>query len=334
MAEHVQNFVQTTLNMAAGVSATATTITVADASVFTVSPDFRIAIDAEIMLVTGVSGDDLTVTRAPEGPAATVHMDGAVVVSSLTAGALEQYVSENGGVGSMTNPMTTAGDLIVGGSSGTPTRLAKGTDGQVLKMASGAVGWGTDDTAGFANPMTTAGDLIVGGSAGAAGRLAKGTDGQVLKMVAGAVAWGTDATGGGSGGSVITLPLDLWRDINGTAGVTRTSTRTEQWFYRTTAAVNDEWAQGFMVPAAGSYKFRCFANHNDANRGIVTFYVDGTSVGTQDFASFEPTGGFVDIDLGAVAEGWHVLSMVVTSKSGGSSAYIFTMGPSVIYQYA
>lgn len=41
----------------------------------------------------------------------------------------------------MTNPMTTAGDIIVGGSGGTPTRLAKGTNGQVLTMVSGNVAW-------------------------------------------------------------------------------------------------------------------------------------------------------------------------------------------------
>jgi hypothetical protein len=31
--------------------------------------------------------------------------------------------------GGMTNPMTTKGDIIVGGSSGTPSRLAIGTSG-------------------------------------------------------------------------------------------------------------------------------------------------------------------------------------------------------------
>lgn len=36
------------------------------------------------------------------------------------------------------NIMTTAGDLIVGGPNGTPSRLAKGTAGQVLTMNSGA----------------------------------------------------------------------------------------------------------------------------------------------------------------------------------------------------
>lgn len=41
----------------------------------------------------------------------------------------------------MSNPMTVAGDLIVGGSSGTPTRLGVGTDGYVLKMVSGTPTW-------------------------------------------------------------------------------------------------------------------------------------------------------------------------------------------------
>jgi hypothetical protein len=41
----------------------------------------------------------------------------------------------------MTNPMTAAGDIIYGGTAGNPTRLAKGSDGQVLKLASGAPSW-------------------------------------------------------------------------------------------------------------------------------------------------------------------------------------------------
>ena len=40
----------------------------------------------------------------------------------------------------MANPMTALGDMIYGGNSGTPTRLAKGTAGQVLKVNE----WGTN----------------------------------------------------------------------------------------------------------------------------------------------------------------------------------------------
>lgn len=100
--------------------------------------------------------------------------------------------------GAMENPMTTAGDVITGGASGAPQRLAVGTDGQVLKVVSGVPAWATD-AGGMTNPMTTQGDVIVGGTSGTPERLAKGADGQVLKMVSGAPAWSTDSTGAGGG---------------------------------------------------------------------------------------------------------------------------------------
>jgi hypothetical protein len=51
-----------------------------------------------------------------------------------------------GGGGGMTNPMTNAADIIVGGASGTPARLAKGTAFQQLRMNSGATAqeWAND----------------------------------------------------------------------------------------------------------------------------------------------------------------------------------------------
>ena len=39
--------------------------------------------------------------------------------------------------------MTTPGDMIYGGPLGTGSRLAKGTDGQVLTLASGIPSWTT-----------------------------------------------------------------------------------------------------------------------------------------------------------------------------------------------
>jgi hypothetical protein len=46
--------------------------------------------------------------------------------------------------GGMTNPMTTDGDLIRGVAGGAPVRIAKGSNGQVLKMVGGIPAWGTD----------------------------------------------------------------------------------------------------------------------------------------------------------------------------------------------
>jgi hypothetical protein len=48
--------------------------------------------------------------------------------------------SDSGG-GGMSNPMTTAGDLIVGGSGGAPQRLGVGTSGQMLTVVSGVPAW-------------------------------------------------------------------------------------------------------------------------------------------------------------------------------------------------
>jgi len=81
--------------------------------------------------------------------------------------------------GGMDNPMQNPGDLIVGGTGGTATALPVGSEGQVLKVVSGAPAWGTD-TAGMSNPMTTEGDLIVGTTDGAPTRLGVGVAGQVL----------------------------------------------------------------------------------------------------------------------------------------------------------
>ena len=59
-----------------------------------------------------------------------------------TAGSSGQVLTSAGGGSSVmtwsspfVNPMTTGGDIIYGGTSGTPTRLANGTSGQVLTSA-------------------------------------------------------------------------------------------------------------------------------------------------------------------------------------------------------
>lgn len=52
------------------------------------------------------------------------------------------------GGASMVNPMTTEGDLIVGGGSGSPERLAAGSDGQILKMVAGEPSWEDDPALG------------------------------------------------------------------------------------------------------------------------------------------------------------------------------------------
>jgi hypothetical protein len=46
-------------------------------------------------------------------------------------------------IGAMVNPMTAEGDILVGGSSGAPSKLAKGNNGQVVSMVAGVPAWAT-----------------------------------------------------------------------------------------------------------------------------------------------------------------------------------------------
>ena len=115
---------------------------------------------------------------------------GGTAESLVTTG--EKYTWNN----KMSNPMTAQGDIIYGAGSGSPTRLAKGTAGQVLTMNSGATApeWVTP-ASGMSNPMTTAGDLIVGGSSGTPARLGIGNNGQVLTSNGTSASW-QNPTGG------------------------------------------------------------------------------------------------------------------------------------------
>lgn len=141
-----------------------------------------------------LQGSTLTVTGAMSGTN-LVLSDGSAPAAPLTgvklyssSGAL-RAINNAADLLLMTNPMTTAGDLTVGGASGAPTRLAVGSNGQVLGVSGGVPAW-TSDT-GFTNPMTTAGDIIIATTAGAPIRLAAGSNAQALTISGGTPAWTT-----------------------------------------------------------------------------------------------------------------------------------------------
>jgi hypothetical protein len=97
---------------------------------------------------------------------------GSIDLTTKVTGALP---IANGGTGATTkaaafnalSPMTAAGDIIYGGTSGVGTVLAKGTDGQVLTLASGAPSW--------ASPAGIATVAAIGGTPNANGASVWGT---------------------------------------------------------------------------------------------------------------------------------------------------------------
>jgi hypothetical protein len=92
MAEKFTNNAVTTLS-AAITTTTATSCTVTDATAFPTTGNFRIKIDSEILLVTGVAGATFTVTRGVEGTVPATHASGATVIHLLTKGGLEARVA-------------------------------------------------------------------------------------------------------------------------------------------------------------------------------------------------------------------------------------------------
>lgn len=139
---------------AGGVDASATTLPTLYRSNLPAGAVFRVKIEAEILKVTtgGNSAANWTVERGTEGTTAAAHSEGAIIKQVLTAQALADAISTGGG--GMTNPMTTSGDIIYGGSGGIATRLPKGTDAQVLTLASGVPSWSTPTGGGGASITT------------------------------------------------------------------------------------------------------------------------------------------------------------------------------------
>ena len=133
MAENFANNARSEL--AETITAGHTTFTVKSAASFP-APNFRIIIDDEIMLVTGVSGTTFTVTRGAESTVAQAHGAGADVIHVITAAGIQAIL------GALELP-------------------AGGTAGQVLSKIDG-----TDYNVEWDDPATPAGLLPTGGSAG------------------------------------------------------------------------------------------------------------------------------------------------------------------------
>jgi len=139
--------VATTLN--GTISSSATTIAVATGTASSLLggvtltagnvDQFTIAIDAdttseEIVFVTGVTGDILTVVRARANTTAITHTTGASLKHVLTSDDLDYYNSTaavaNAAIPKST--VTTKGDLLVATASATLVRQAVGADATVL----------------------------------------------------------------------------------------------------------------------------------------------------------------------------------------------------------
>lgn len=102
-------------------------------------------------LRTYLAGVNLKAGTATAGTA-PLKLTSGTLLTTPEAGVIEydgtSFYVTNGtptrtAIGTLANPMDAAGDMIVGGVSGAPAKLVKGTDGQSLVMVSGAPAWST-----------------------------------------------------------------------------------------------------------------------------------------------------------------------------------------------
>jgi hypothetical protein len=89
MTEQFANNASTTLNGA--INNSTTTVVVTNGAVFSQVGTFRVIVDSEIMLVSAISGNTLTVARGQEGTSAVSHLTAATITQILTAAGLAQF---------------------------------------------------------------------------------------------------------------------------------------------------------------------------------------------------------------------------------------------------
>lgn len=130
MTEQFANNATSTLN--GTITNVQTTLVVASATLFPSVGTFRIIIDSEIMLVTGVSGTTFTVTRGVENTVQTTHNNGATVTQILTSGALQQFEND------ILNVSATANTYANRPSPGTSGRIYSPTNHFLSYIDTGA----------------------------------------------------------------------------------------------------------------------------------------------------------------------------------------------------
>ena len=168
--------VETTL--ASGISNVATSMTVASGTgtallggvTITAGDQFTVALDPdtaneEIVFITAASTDTFTIDRQEAGTSAVAHSAGATVKHVLTSDDLTFYTTgvatANAAVPKST--LTTTGDTFYASSANTPARLAIGSTGQVLTVASGIPSWATPTTLNLTINAKTASYPLVAG---------------------------------------------------------------------------------------------------------------------------------------------------------------------------
>lgn len=103
----------------------------------------------------------------------------------------------------------------------------------------------------------------------------------------------------------------------------------------TSAAVNDGRTWDYIRGSGGTYTLTSY-HWVLTSGGVVTWYLDGTSLGTVDTYAAANTGGQTAVVATGItlSEGWHSFGWKVTSKHASSSGYTVRIYPPVLTRTA
>ncbi len=253
----LKNFTVSTVATAPSPSTSGTSLTVeaGQGTLFAIGPAIvwppgvePLSTNAEIVDVTAIVTDTLTITRAQEGTTAQAIAVGWQIEQGVTAGVLAGFASAS---------VITAGSI--GGATAVP-EITYNAAGQITGVASVA----PDDTSKIPlSTVTAAGDLIVGSGAGSVSRLGIGANGDVLTVAAGALGYAAPASGALS---YVESYVTATESLNASTPVNLTSVSlaagtwfiTASAFLATTEATSSEYLAGIWIgptsaSASGGY---------------------------------------------------------------------------------
>jgi len=189
-----------------------------------------------------------------------------------------------GSGGGMTNPMTTAGDVIYGGAGGVATRLAKGSDGEALVLASGVPSWASVAS----DPDTSRVQVFIPWI---------GCDASIIYNRdtggSGAISETTGAVRCATGDTNPSRARIQWRDRTMEAGgnfFDRNSEFSTGWYGAVVDTDAGDNGNVYMVVgfADGTYTNKMYGFHLDydgATQTLYAYHADGTNVETTDISS-------------------------------------------------
>ena len=140
MAERLVHSFVTALDMSAGLAAAGTSVVVAELGPdWATGGDFRVVIESEILKVTAVNEGTrtLTVVRGQEGTTAVNYSPGVAVVSVLTPGGLNAWLSASGGG---VDALSELSDVALAGTADGDVLLYDAAGGRWINFPLGSVG--------------------------------------------------------------------------------------------------------------------------------------------------------------------------------------------------